>query len=292
MKNYQIVCDIWEGNPQLNAQELIDNGVSGLIVRHNAMSGGLHMDDLFEQNYAIAKQMPAHGIYTVYNNWVSGRINYEWFDKHKPSDISCRIFPDIEVKCPDYGPDSYAYDVAKYVSLTASYKPTIYTAEWCLSMLSYWPKGEYWWAQYLNAVRIPPATSWNDLRSKIADLPDKPTNAAKCPGVIKLWQICDNFVIKGNAVDINVFPGTLNELKAWMNGADYQPEIPTQPVEQKEYTVSTSYNLMLRDAPTVDQTGKNILAALKPGTKVTKIGESGDWMKVTVEGYSSKQFLK
>lgn len=283
MKTYQIVLDIWSGNPDIDVSLLKNEGVAGLIVRLNSIGGGLHMDSRFQDDWGKAQLFDAHGIYNVYNPWVSGTLNYQWFMEHKPSNLDCMVFPDIEVKYPNYAPASYAYDVAKYYSSLAGsgIKTAIYTGQGELELLTKWPGGTYWWAQYLDSFEKNPPTTWEDLKTRIDAMPEQPTNAKKCPGNIKLWQICDNATLPGfggHPVDINVFNGPLDDLKAWMGAG---PNVPVSTV------LRTQYNMLVRTGPSRNY---SIVDELMKGAIVVPIstidsGANGVWIKLAENRY-------
>ena len=229
MNNYQIVLDLWEGDVNLDVVALKSGGVKGLIVRLNAINGGLHMDDHFSTNWALAQQFPARSIYFVYNPWVDGATNYDWLVSHLPQEHNCRIWKDVEVVYPGYAPATYAKEVARFQVMVSGSQPPIklfdgtYTGQGSLDLLSKWPGGDYWWAQYLFTVQAAPyEITWEELKSRINKLPDAPTNNKFIPGPCKLWQISDHMILPGmggRAVDLNVFSGTEEELIAYFHPA-------------------------------------------------------------------------
>ena len=229
---YQLLIDIWSGNPNLDIPTFIRGSVAGGIVRINDMAGGHHPDTSFDINFQKCAAFATRGIYFVYNPWVNGPANYTWLSTHLPADYTGRIFADIEVKYLNYSPATYAAEVALFVKMCESRGPiSIYTGEWFLSTLSHWPAKphEYWWAAYPTALTG--VKTWEDYRIILKGL-DFAFNKASCPGTVRLWQSSGDNVKPpggdGHAIDVSVFPGTLDELKGWM-GTAVQPTPPVDP---------------------------------------------------------------
>jgi GH25 family lysozyme M1 (1,4-beta-N-acetylmuramidase) len=235
---YQIVLDIWEANSDLDYPTLLSYNIAGIIVRINDMQGGHHMDAKFAVNWPAAKQLPVRAIYFVYNPWVDGPANYAWLAAHLPSDFASRLFADIEVKYPGYGPDTYAVEVAKFIALCkAQWKISIYTGAWFLPTLSFWPADvDYWWGAYPNSLNTGESISWVEFNNRL-DLLKFAYNGASCPGGINnisAWQCSGGGVIMpgfgAHKVDVSVFPGTLGDLRIWMGYGSQpipQPATPT-----------------------------------------------------------------
>lgn len=262
---YQIVLDIWEGNPNLDVNVLKSNGVTGLIVRINDMSGGSHMDKMFAQSWELAKQFPVSAIYFVYNPWVSGTENFNWLYNHLPGNYKQRLFVDIEVSMAGYPFATYANEVQTFCNLCKNKFPvSIYTGEWFLHMLSYWPKElDYWWAAYPSIFWPIPsqAISWDEFRQRLTTVAFA-YNKASCPGSVILWQ-CSGDQIKlpggnGHPVDVNIFQGNLNNLENWFNmPIDNsipipQPNpIPPVPVILQTARTTAFLGLRIRDLPDI-----------------------------------------
>ena len=218
---YQLLLDIWEGNPDLDVAALKAAGVVGLIVRLNSMNGGHHMDERFTQNWELAKQFAVQSIYFVYNPWKNGRDNYDWLMAHLPADYGRRrLFPDIEVRYSGYAPATYAAETKKFMALTrANFPATRYSGGGFLDILTPWPTDEdYWWAAY--STSLTECRNWNAYQNILAVL-DYDRFTQLCPGKARMWQASANGSILpgfGNhAVDTNIFPGTLADLHAWFN---------------------------------------------------------------------------
>lgn len=217
----QLLIDTWEGQPKLPLDQLTSGNVAGVIMRLNDMKGGHHLDTLFTETWDYYKDF-LRAPYFVYNPWVSGTANYAWLRDHMPEGCPC-VMADIEVRYTDYSPDAYASQVADFISLAAlKWTTKIYTGQWFLPYLSFWPKNVgYWWAQYPYSMY--PSSSgpvtWEQLRAMIKVLKWPPVNASTSPATVELWQCSgDRLILPGStrSVDINLFPGSFNQLKAWL----------------------------------------------------------------------------
>jgi GH25 family lysozyme M1 (1,4-beta-N-acetylmuramidase) len=223
MPAYQILVDTWEGHPYLEPLVLKAAGVAGILIRLNDMNGGHYLDTNFAVQWPLAAGF-ARFPYFVYNPWVSGKENLTWLATHIPQDCS-RVAIDIEVRYSEITPAQYATQVASFIAgAKTCWKVVIYTGQWFLSYLESWPKDvEYWWAQYpyslYPAVKTP--ITWPELSAKLAATPF--TSGYLCPGPLKLWQCtADRYILPGcgpSPIDINVWPGTLEELQSWVGGA-------------------------------------------------------------------------
>ena len=231
---YELVTDVWEGNPDYDPDTLQANRIRAVIVRLNNMNGGHHVDAHFVSNWAKARTFPAQAIYFVYNPWVNGRANYEWLAAHLPRDYGGRrLLIDLEVRYPGYSAADYAREFAAFLELTAAAHPiAIYSGGGFLDLLSAWPKNvDYWWAGYAygdenrGGVDLRRARTWDEYRARLARL-DYAGFTRLCPGRAAMWQCSGDGVHLpgfGNyAVDISVFPGTLEELVAWFGCEEEQ----------------------------------------------------------------------
>ena len=233
MENYQLVLDVWEGQLEVNEAELLAGGVTGLIIRLNNMAGGHHKDAGFDKQWSEAGNF-VRWPYFVYNPWVSGQANYDWLAANMPGCPAVAV--DVEVKKNDISPAAYGDQLAAFMQLAqANWKIHIYTAEWFINFVSPWPNVDYWWAQYpasmypANKISV----SWAQLSTMISQLQWPPVNANKCPGTIRLWQCSgDRIIVPGSnqAMDISVFPGTVNDLRAWVG---YTPVQVAPTLEQR-----------------------------------------------------------
>jgi hypothetical protein len=236
--DYQLLLDVWEADVDLDVPTLLEKGVAGLICRLNDMEGGHHMDAQFPKLWAQAQQFPTQEIYFVYNPWVDGATNYNWLAGHLPAGYQGRILHDIEVKYSGYSPAVYAANVAQFDNLCRPrWAQANYTCQGFLPTLSSWPVDvDYWWAAYPNVLNTGEHINWDDLRNRLKTL-TYAYNGAACPGGkanVKMWQCSGGGVwLPGfgtHAVDINVFPGTLDHLKVWMGKAPAPVIIVNPPV--------------------------------------------------------------
>jgi GH25 family lysozyme M1 (1,4-beta-N-acetylmuramidase) len=286
---YQILLDIWEGNPNLDLATLEANGVVGLIVRLNSMAGGHHMDDRFAPNWTLAKQFQVQTVYFVYNPWVDGTANFNWLVAHLPADFNGRrLLIDIEVKYPGYSSKTYADEVQEFMDLVAARFPqAIYTGGWFIPVMLEWPEDvDYWWGSY--PYILDGLTTWAEYKSKLASLSFSGFTKS-APGKVRLWQ-CSGDKVKlegfgGHAVDISVFPGTLEELKTWLcipDGSAPKPE----PLPASGIVQVTALNL--RSSPGI---ANNVTGSLRKGVPVKILerkpdaGGNGEWLKVRAEGW-------
>jgi len=232
---FQKVLDVWEGQLEVNEAELKSGGVHGLIIRLNDINGGHNMDEGFTEQWEQAKNAGMlRAPYFVYNPWITGYANFEWLQANCPPTHTVCI--DVEVRKPDYSPAVYASHYAAFMSRAQRLWPHVvtYSGAWFVENLAYWPTTcEYWWARY-PLVLYPPTRetwSWQRLNSTLASLPWNPGPA---PARVSLWQCSgDRIILPGTtrAVDINVFDGTAEELRAWFGTLLTPP--PPLTIEQK-----------------------------------------------------------
>jgi GH25 family lysozyme M1 (1,4-beta-N-acetylmuramidase) len=226
----QLILDVWEGQPEISTAVLKAGNVAGMFIRLNDMNGGHHADATFRKMWELYKDF-VRCPYFVFNPWVTGEENFRWLIANAPSDSPC-VMADIEVAYSSMSPEGYGEEVKDFINLcNIKWKTVIYTGEWFLEKVSPWPKGEYWWAQYPYSMypssRI--SVTWEQLRSMIMALKWPPINFGKCPGTIKLWQCSgDKLITPGStrALDINLFPGTLDDLRSWLRLSSVTPPPP------------------------------------------------------------------
>lgn len=296
MNNYLLLVDTYEAET-INENDLKTNNIVGMIIRMNDMEGGHHIDTQFTTQWRKAGEAGLLRIpYFVYNPWVDGQANYEWFVKHMPYEAGA-VMVDVEVVYPGYSPSKYAAEVAKFCQLV---KPRwhfmLYTGENYLHLLSAWPTDVgYWWAQYPFSLYpdTPKQRTWDQVRDQVNALPG-PINANKVPGGNwKMWQVTgDRLILPGSSspIDINVFPGTLDELKAWINE---QPLIPddfveehTQPYDGVELHKVYRYNSHCFVA-VINPVGKGFLVTPFAHKKVSSVArELGAQVVINGGGYS------
>ena len=149
MNNYLLLVDTYEAET-IDEAALKANNVSGMIIRLNHIEGGHHLDTNFTTQWAETGKAGLLRVpYFVYNPWVDGQENYDWFVKHVPYEAGA-VMVDVEVIYPGYSPVTYAAEVAKFCQLVGPrWNYMIYTGEGYLNLLSSWPTdADYWWAQY------------------------------------------------------------------------------------------------------------------------------------------------
>jgi len=301
MDNYQIVYDIWEGNPTIDIGILKENGIAGFILRLNSMAGGHHLDAQFFENYRKLQNDFLTMAYFVYNPWVDGKANFQWLKENFPGDITRRFGADIEVKYPDYLPVAYAVEVADFIKRVqdAALIPTNYTGPWFLPYLSRWPTDtEYWWARYPYSIdRVPEIQTHEELHKRIAALKWTPDSGTSAPGPVKLWQVSDKWTLPGtpnHAIDINLFNGTYDELKAWWGnpkeiiaeeGEIEEPGEGTHPIEFR-----TINGMNIRSTPSTQfkpigsVPGNTIIAPIDVGGRDVWVKVADGWIAHTTAG--------
>ena len=133
-ENTCLVVDVWEGQLEIDEAVLKANGVAGMGIRINDMSGGHHMDTNFTKQWEQAKGFVRFP-YFVYNPWVNGAANYAWLAANCPPEVKS-IALDVEVRYTGYSPNTYAGELVKFLELAKTkWKVIIYTAQWFLPYL-------------------------------------------------------------------------------------------------------------------------------------------------------------
>lgn len=240
--SYQILLDLWEENAQFDELLAKNAGIAGVIVRLNDMQGGHHMDSNFLSEWEQIKIFDVRGIYFVYNPWVKGKVNCQWFLDHAPTDAGRVMFLDVEVKYAGYSSKEYANQVEDCIRLLqeAGWRVIIYTGLWFLGYLNRWPKTvDYWWARYPDAA-LPNLNTWAEMINKAQALawqPDLANGKTSSPGPVKLWQASDKWSPPGSyshAVDVNLFNGTREDLVAYFGGTApvLQERVPWEELDQ------------------------------------------------------------
>ena len=297
MNNYLLLVDTYEEERQINEQTLIANNIVGMIIRLNNMEGGHHMDANFIVQWAEAGNAGLLRIpYFVYNPWVDGQENYDWLVRHMPFEAKA-VMVDIEVSKPGYSPSTYATEVARFCQIVGTrWNFMIYTGENYLSLLSSWPtNADYWWAQYPNALypQVPENRTWAQVRAQIDGFAG-PFNAEKIPGRFKMWQASgDKLILPGSPkpIDVDVFPGTLGELRTWVNEQPTVvapfPEEHTQPYDGVELHKVYRFNSHCHIA-VIDPAGKRFLVTKFGHKKVSSVArEFGAQIVINGGDYSA-----
>ncbi len=218
MKDYLLGLDVWEGSLDIDEAEIEAAGVAYLAIRLNSIYGSTHLDENFTQQWTQAERFRRWPYY-VYNPSLSGPANAEWMGDNLPPGVK-RVGIDIEVKRAGYAPKEYAGEVRRFLALVKRcWRPVVYTGQWFLTVLAYWPTDlDYWWGRYpfvmypKNSITI----TWDELKAMIEKLIWSPGDA---PGPVAVWQ-CSGDRLKlpgcrGRAVDVNLTRMTLPELDAW-----------------------------------------------------------------------------
>ncbi|HEY6021772.1 MAG TPA: phosphodiester glycosidase family protein, partial [Candidatus Paceibacterota bacterium] len=237
MVNPTLVVDTWESGGEIDEALLLSEGVRGIFVRLNSITGGHHMDANFAVQWEQAVNM-VRVPYFVYNPWASGQANYDWLASHMPSCIKA-VAIDVEVVFEGYSPTTYAAEFGKFMALVkAHWNVMVYTGQWFLTMMAFWPKDDiYWWAQYPFALYPvdTEAWTWEKLRSVLSGF-ERPLNGSFCPGPVKMWQFTgDRLLLPGctRELDVSVYFGSYDELAAWAGGTvpEPPPVIPPTGIE-------------------------------------------------------------
>jgi GH25 family lysozyme M1 (1,4-beta-N-acetylmuramidase) len=222
-----LVIDIWEGSLEINEPVLKAAGVAGFIIRLNNMVGGHHKDKEFDRQWREAAAF-ARAPYFVYNPWVNGQQNFDWLAANCPAEART-VFVDIEVRYDGYAPATYAAEVGRFLALAEKrWRVPVYTGQGFADILSVWPRGEYWWAQYPTSIPWATLKTWDELKVALDKL-DLPYNKQFIPGLLRLWQCSgDKVVLPGTqrTTDINIFYGTESELRAWFGEVGSAPPLP------------------------------------------------------------------
>ena len=219
--DYIYGVDVWEGSLDIDESILKAAGIDFAVIRLNDMRGGHKVDKNFARQWLEADQF-LRWPYFVYNPWVNGKANFEFMARYMPD---CgAVSADIEVRYEGYSPVTYAKEVDIFLKLTAAeWNLNIYTGPWFLKYLSKWPSNyEYWWAQYPYSLYpdVKLRSTWSTVMKKIRDIKFFPPSAS--PGPCRLRQVtADRYILPGccdRPIDINVWNGTLQELKDWVGG--------------------------------------------------------------------------
>lgn len=287
MNSYQLMIDIWEGNPvaSLDAEVLKEAGVVGAFVRLNDMGGGHHMDEQFITLWDwVNTHFECNGIYFVYNPWPTGKQNYAWLKANLPADYHRRVANDVEVAKAGYSPEVYADELGKFVAIELGEGHAVadYSGGWFTTLLSHWPVVDSWWAAYPDILTN--SKSWTEYKANLLKL-DFATWTRSAPHPAKLWQCTGDHCILpgmgGHAVDINAYPGSLEDLRTWLGYAGTEPGTGLEPAPTgtgMHYEVLTP-TLNIRRGPGL---GYPIMGRLTAGAVVQAqdAGGSDVWIQI------------
>lgn len=253
----QLFVDTWESQGDIDEATLLANNIYAIFMRLNDINGGHHMDTYFAAQWEQAKNM-LRVPYFVYNPWVTGQTNFDWLVAHMPNEARALAI-DVEVIYTGYPSTTYAQEVAKFYTLCkAKWNTVIYTGEWFLQYLAYWPTdANYWWAQYPNAF-YPPSTqywTWDTIRNTLIQYP-RPFNESKCPGKVLMWQFTgDRLVLPGsqNKIDANLAFMDEQSFVDWCGGVLPPPPPPVPPEPINTHIGITVYRITRFGAPVIVQ---------------------------------------
>jgi GH25 family lysozyme M1 (1,4-beta-N-acetylmuramidase) len=229
LNNYQLLVDTY-GAQTIDEAVLKTDNVSGLIIGLNHIEGGHHLDPAFTTQWNEAGSAGLLRVpYFVYNPAVNGQVNYEWLVKHLPFETGA-VLLHIEAGFAGVSAEMYAAEVANFcLAVGARWHYMIYTAQDHLSLLRPWPAdADYWWAQYPASLNPPVEQKWTWDQARVqVDALSGAADADKVPGRLKMWQASrDSLILPGSLkpMDLNIFPGTYDELKAWINEKEPLPD--------------------------------------------------------------------
>ena len=237
---YTLGVDVWEGQLECNEQAFLAGGVGYMLIRINDMQGGHHRDTGFQAQWEQAAPF-ARLPYFVYNPWVDGKANADYLRSILPAGVTT-VAVDIEVRMEGYSPATYAEQVEAFIGMlkSAGIRPIVYTGQWFLPALAYWPKDvDYWWARYPYSLYPAGRQSitWEQFRAKLDNVAWYPAGASVIPGPCRLWQCsADRFILPGTGrpIDVNVFNGTLEDFCDYYDLPDVQrPGKPALTLEER-----------------------------------------------------------
>jgi hypothetical protein len=145
---------------------------------------------------------------------------------------------DVEVRKFGLSPIEYARQLEEFLLATSNvFIPVIYTGAWFLPIVSEWPKTlDYWWARY-PGVWYPDRSeyrTWERINTDAANQLWTPGNA---PGPITMWQVGGDRIkppgADRRALDINLYPGTVEQLAAYFQSEVIPPPPPPLTDRQK-----------------------------------------------------------
>ena len=247
---YSLVIDTWLGQGPVDVAAL--DGVSGGIARLNSCNGLLKRDPSFDAAWKSYERLPARGLYFVYHPDMTGFANHAFLEANAPLDCTA-FFVDVEIRPLSHDGGFVAAQLAEFVKRFRAIYPDallcIYTGGWFIPEINYWPRDvDYWYSRYPYALYPDPKqlglvkrVSWDWVRMAIdafdASQPagawawmrsgSQGSNAFRI-GPVKLWQaMADRHIVPGSdhIMDINIFPGSVDELRAWFKMTGTPPVI-------------------------------------------------------------------
>ena len=176
----------------------------------------------------------------------------------------------------------------QYKNLTS-----IYTGQGYLDLCTSWPTSidSYWWSAYPLSLYPSPAKeiTWDQLKTMI-DSTSWCWNEKYSPAFVKLWQASGDRLLvpgsSGHAIDLNIFRGTLDELKIWFGVSNSGSTINSDPIVEPitnnylEYTVDIN-NLNVRNSPMITNNKIGVQLMKGQDVKIDKIEYVGDaWGRI------------
>jgi hypothetical protein len=213
LKDYAIVCDMWEGDGDYDETTIRAGGAEGIMIRLNNSAGGLTLDKGFTRNWS-QWEGKTKGAYVVINPYISRESYVTWIRQQLPAD--CKVVStDVEIKGTT--PGAYSKLVTDTLGDLKNTGLNVmnYSGAWFYTMLSPWPRDfDQWWARYPYQLQPTPpqAISWDQLKVNLAALPAwNPLGSyVMDPGKIVLWQCSSTYILpggpKGWPIDINLMP--------------------------------------------------------------------------------------
>lgn len=221
MDGYQLLVNT-HGSEVIKEDELRSNQIAGMIIRMNHIADGHRLDENFTRQWS---ETGTAGLlrtpYFIYNPNLDENVNYDWLVKHMPYEAGAVMIGLVAAPTAQSGIDADAA-TRFFEKISHRWNFMIHTSERYLPSMGHWPQDfDYWWAQYPGILypRSIERWSWSKFREKVASLPG-PDNIDKVPGICWMWQAtADRFILPGcdKPIGINIYPGTLDELKEWVN---------------------------------------------------------------------------
>jgi hypothetical protein len=221
LTQYVLGADVWLGSGNIDEAVFRANGVEYLFIRMNISNGSPYMDSNFITQWAQASNFKRAPYWVVAPQYYTAQQQANFITANMPA--GCKLIAlDVEIHWTET-PDQYAKLLSDLVAKLqyAGLTVIIYTGAWVNQYVAYWPKVDYWYARYLNAVhptipvdasgnRIYPVITWEDLKEKFANLPGWAplVTGQQAPGNIAIWQVTSSYVLPGSPyntpMDVNL----------------------------------------------------------------------------------------
>ena len=115
--NTCLLIDTWEGLGEIDESILKNNGVAGIGIRLNDITGGHHMDSAFVKQWNETPSLVRFPHFT-YNPSVSSQDNHDWLAANLPSEARSLAI-DVVVPNGTRSPAKYAADLDVFLKLCA-----------------------------------------------------------------------------------------------------------------------------------------------------------------------------